>query len=326
MTYVFAIVTLLLQFLGIGWLVRHGRPCPGQAPLNARTAYTGFALTLLLTGWGIYCFMSVVAGLYGDAMKPWGAEFHWAYVSISGLVGVLDFLLATLTGGLAIQCHVHVIHGETVAFFENLQAFPASDPKQDEELGRRIMRSYRFWLLGAISSMVIVLFLDGSFLSTMLVESWSNGVFQGVSTLATMLGFAFSSLVLSLIPVAALYGLFAVAEARWGPPKQPWFTVPAQIEPTKARRFIGRVYNLIPLGRSAGIAFWLVILLVALATAGVELHERLASGDWPRWTAFSQAGRPRGGPTFDSANLAMALFYVPASAARLWRRLRPGTR
>jgi hypothetical protein len=66
----------------------------------------------------------------------------------------------------------------------------------------------------------------------------------------------------------------------------------------------------------AAFAFWLVVLLAGMGLGAFELYARLASGDWPHSLA------PLSTDFSSTTRLAVAVFYVPVSLARLLRMRR----
>jgi hypothetical protein len=321
--WVFGIVSVLSMLFAIGWMTKTIQRIQAKRLVSASTAYSGAAVTLLLTGWGVVCLITLVAGLYGDAEKPWGIDLHRIYLTVCGLLALLMFMLAILTGGLTIKCYAFTIHGESVRFFEVLQSVPESDRKGDEEKARRLGRRMTGWILGTVACQAAVLYLDDSFLIRLARDQWNTGFLPGLMAFMTVFGFGVSGLVMSLFPLALVALPVAVGDAVWGPTKEPWFKLrlPPGVEPTGGSRFIVRVFNLFPLSRGASTVFWLMILVASLAVGSDALRDRLATGDWPRGpqAGVLPANRP---PLPDPMYLSIAAFYTVVSAAHLLRRLR----
>jgi serine/threonine protein kinase len=306
--FMLSFASILLPALWLGAAVERVQ----QKRITVRTAHAGIALTLLLLAGGVYCFMSAVAQLSG----------HWEDVfrldpyqpgPIYALLGLLYLLIAVLTGGLAVKCYAHAAYGEAVAFFERLQAVPEAEQKRSEERAKRFTRGWRRWLLGWVAVLVVTAYLDRSFLASLLTGAWGGGWLKGFSSLVALFGLAFSFLLLSLLPLAVLYLLVAVADAKWGPAKQPWFVVAPADAQSRAARFLARLFNLFPLSRAAAMTYWLIILLTALGVTAFELYARLAAGDWPR---------PRDADPGDLNStmlLALGVFYGSVSFVRLLR-------
>jgi hypothetical protein len=294
-----------------------------QKRITLRTAHTGIVLALLLIGGGVYLWMTAVAQMQGrwenlfwPLIPPW-TEFQIA--PQFALLGLMYFLVALLTGSLGIKCYTHLAYGETVAFFDQLQApVPEAEKKRREQQARRIVSTALRWLLGYSGITLAVLYLDGSPLLSLVAYSWKRGFFAGLSLLFSLLVLALlgGSLVsLVLFPVLSL--IVALFDAKWGPARPPWFVHPPEIPPTRWSRFMVRVTNLFPLSRTASLAFWLIVLLIGLGLTAFELYPRLASGDWPR---------PRQNTLFgDPVFLVLGVFYVLESILRLFRLMRSGS-
>ncbi len=282
--------------------------------LTLRTAYTGLLLTLFLIAGGVSFFMTAVAQLSGR----WETAFHPDGDHLLGplyaLLGLVYLLLASLTGGLAIQCYSYAMYGEISPYFQRLQALPAvtdAERKQNQEQAWRINRIYWSWLLGFAIVFAVVAWLDHSFFFVFLSGAWNNGFFAGLVILCILFGLAAVSLMVSLIPLAVLYVLLALVQARWGPPREPRVTLPANFPQTRSARFVVRVLNLFPLTRAMVTLFWLVILVLALGLAAFELHARLSSENWPRSSDAFFADLNA------TTRLALAVFYLLVSLLRL---------
>lgn len=128
------------------------------------------------------------------------------------------------------------------------------------------------------------------------------------------------ALMYSLLPVTLLYGLVAVADAKWRPARPPRFVLPPERAQTRWFRlsygFLNGVVNLFEPRRTATLAFWLVILVAGLGLAGYELYIRLASGNWPRSLDAHFA------EVKSTGLLAVAVFYVVLGLLRLVRLAR----
>ncbi len=189
------------------------------------------------------------------------------------------------------------------------------------------------WALGMGIVFVVVGYLDGFFLVAALVSCWNNGqVKTALLGLATIFGFAQCPLLLSQVVLLLLYVIVALAAAKWGPPRKPWFVLPPGIPDERWRRFIARVCNMFPLSRGGVRTFWQVILLASLGLMAFELHRRFAGGGWPRSIDVLNSAR-RLRPTANvpehlvesritsdmvsTCLLAVAVFYVLVSLLRL---------
>jgi serine/threonine protein kinase len=306
-------LSIIVIFLPPFWLVAAIMRIQ-QNRITLRTAHTGIVLTLLLIGGGVYFFITAVAQLSGhwetffQLNSPHGPGLLYA------LLGILCFIFATATGGIGIQFYTYATHGEAGAFIERIQALHAieeTDRKRNDERAIGSIKTSLRWLLCFGGVFALVIYLDGSFLLALLASSWKSGFLNGLTfTLATLFA-AMLTLPVSLLPFTALYVILALIDAKWGPPKQPWFTLPPNLSQTRWGRSVTRVQNLIPLGRAAAFTFWLVILLTSLGLAGFELHKRLASGNWPR---SLDAHFGDGNSTL---LLTLAVFYVLESLLRL---------
>src|SRR5262249_37518555 len=143
----------------------------------------------------------------------------------------------------------------------------------------------------------------------------------------TLFGLSASLLFLSLLPVGALYLGIAFVAAKWGPARQPRFTLPPGTpEDTRWGRFIIRVYNLFPPVRAASVTLWLVILLAGVGVGAVELHERFAAGNWPYPFSPEPFQIDPDRDLESTVCLALAAFYVPLSLLRLLRLAREDAR
>jgi hypothetical protein len=283
-----------------------------QKRITVRTAHAGIALTLLLVAGGVYCFMSAVAQLAGH----WEDAFRldpYQPGPVYALLGLLYFLLAVLTGGLAVKCYAHAAYGEAVAFFERLQAVPEEERKRSDERATRFARSWRRWMLGFVAVLVVTAYLDGSFLASLLTGAWGGGWLKGFNSLLALFGLAISFLLLSLLPLPVLCLIVALADAKWGPAKQPWFVLAPADTQSRAIRFLARVFNLFPLSRAAAMTYWLILLLASLGLTAFELYARLAAGDWPR----PRDAEP--GDLNSTMLLALGAFYGSVSLLRLLR-------
>jgi hypothetical protein len=145
-----------------------------------------------------------------------------------------------------------------------------------------------------------------------------ESAFLKLSHVLSMPSFALVHLYKSLLLLAVFYVIVALAEAKWGPAKEPWFKFPPDYPPASWTGFATRVNNLFPLGRKASFIFWIVVLLTSLGLTAFELQSRLSAGDWPR------IGDEKHGVedyVDDSATglLALAVFYGLVSMFRLVR-------
>ncbi len=266
--------------------------------ITLRTAHTGIALTLLLVAGGICWFIAAVAQ-------------HSAFLALPGLAALF---FAFPTGALAVRCYTHVTYGEAVAYFDRLQAIPEADQQRSKQRAKQFGRIVLHWLVGMTPLLAVVAYLDGN---AFLFPAGNSMEYEAVLASSMQLPFfALFYLEQSLVPVTLLYVIFALVEAKWGPPRQPRFVLPPETEQTRWRRFTARIVNLFPLSATAAFAFWLVILLAGLGLAGFELYVRLASGDWPRWIDAHFRDNESTG------RLALAVFYVLESLLQLVRMAR----
>ncbi|HEV3438736.1 MAG TPA: protein kinase [Gemmata sp.] len=280
--------------------------------ITVRTAHTGIILTLLLIVGGVSFFMAAVTQLSGHWVDAFQLDSDHAFGLLYAVLGLIYLLIASLTGGLAIQCYSYATYGETAAFFERLQALPVvseTERKLQEERARRIIKISLCGLLGFGIVFVVVAYLDRSFHFIILTSFGPIGLF-------ILLGSAFLYLSVSLVLSMSLRLILALVEAKWGPPKQPWFILPTNFPQNWFNHFVARVCNLFPLRKASLFAFWLVILLTSLGLAAFELHTRLTSGNWPR------SSNDHFGDGDSTGRLALAVFYVPVSLLCLVRMAR----
>ncbi len=282
-------------------------------------AHVGIGLAIALIGIGTLTFIAVIAELAGD----WSRVFRLAQPAnahglLYGLLGLQYLVLAVPVGKLAIQCYTHAAYGEAVALFEQIQAVPEAEQRRDEARSRRAARTVQRWLLagylGVPVSLGVVAYLDGSLLwriFPLLPIGW-----QSLSSL--WMWFIFTNLMLipSFMVLLLVQFLVALADARWGPAKQPWFTPLPGTEPNRAQRMVDRFFNLFPLSRGATIAYWLTVLLAGLGLTGFELYNRWGAGNWPRPADALDLEMI---DTNATTLLALAVFYVVASLVRLMR-------
>src|SRR5262249_41157328 len=154
---------------------------------------------------------------------------------------------------LAIKCHVHGVYGASVELFEKLQAIPEEERKRSEKQSREANRTWLRWVLGMPVVLAAGTYLDSSILFRVAVSGWSKGLVQGLIGLWTHFGLSACLLILSLLPLAALYTGIALLAAKWGPARRPRFTPPPPGTPedTQLGRLILRLCNLFPLSRTA---------------------------------------------------------------------------
>ena len=181
-------------------------------------------------------------------------------------------------------------------------------------MAKRIAWTTLGWFLGLAILFAVIASLDRSFPYRLLIHSWDRGFGEGLNMLGVLSGVTVSYLVVSLLPFTVLYVIVALVDAKWGPPRQPWFTLPPGSPHPRRVRLMSRTFNLFPPGRVATFTFWLLVLLVGLGFAAAELHSRFASGNWPR----PPVGHVGDGES--TGNLAPATFYALVSMRRLvWR-------
>jgi hypothetical protein len=307
--------------LAITWMVAIGY-LGVRKRITTRWASIGIALALGLVGIGVYCFMAVVAEFAGRWDMDNLVNPNHLVALVVAIFGVGNLFLAHLTGTLAIKTFAYAVYGEGAALFEVRQATPKAVRKQQERVAQ-LPRRLRVRLLAPAVSFAVVAYLDGSFFMRLLAEKWHSGLWGGVS-------FAFTLVIMfavtSQVPLGFLYGVFALAEATWDPAKRRGYIAPPGIEEPWFIRIGARVANLLTLGRTATMTFWLVVLLAGLGTAAFELHARLASGNWPCPIDLSASAAPpnptRSTDIDATLLLAAAVFYVLLSLVRLVRMLR----
>jgi hypothetical protein len=282
--------------------------------LTIHSAYIGLILTGTLVVLGIVFFMKAVAQLTGHWEDVFRLESDRMFGVLYGLLGLIHLLLASLAGGLAIQCYNHVVHGESVPYFERLQALYEPDESARKKEEARARWAGRLIVTNAIGFVILydaIAFLDHSFLIAMLIYPAKQ--LDPIFPLMTLVTFPLVFLVLGTAAVAVVYVVLVIVSGIWGPPRQPWFVYPPAFNPTDMSRFVARVYNWFPLRRRLEHAFWLLVLVASLGLSVYEMYARLSSGDWPRFS----------GDKFGDANttglLALGVFYALVSARRLAR-------
>jgi hypothetical protein len=303
---------------------------PDQRKRNThRTAHTGLAWTLLLVVSGVCLLAAAVvefseypqdsSHLRAESFLWWSLLVGW-FPLLAAILGIGSLVLAVETGRLAVRCYASVMYGESVAesaahqaVLDLLQAVPEAERKQAEQRGQQagktLLRWYRGLFLGFSVVFAVTAFLDGSvFLALARILLRQHGVVGLVLGILAIWGALFSLGLFSLLPLGLLYVIAALVQARWGPAKQPWFAIPPGSE---AMAWFRPLFGLSPLGRTAAVRFWLLILLAGLGLTAFEMYLRLASGAWPRSTD------PPNGDFLATWLLALAVCYVLLSLLRL---------